>query len=141
MTPIRWRVVLPQMFLILLPTLVLGSGLGGAIVDATDPTLDDLGPLWLLNVLPGVLGGLVLGWLLTPTRRQLWRCLAAVAALEVALLLILIAIASSRVAGPAPELSAYVRSLVSTVGTLVVVAGVLWWWKGSRLRDSATDQA
>lgn len=123
-----WRTLLVRIFLIVVPTLLVGVLLQGAILTA----ISTQAVFTLIGALPGVLGGLVLGRLLTPARRQLGPCLAWAAVLTVGVLLTLLTIGRAQVVGPDPDPGPVVLGLLAPVGSLLVIAGALWWRKGSR---------
>ena len=130
-----WGTTLVRMFLVLLPSLLVGNGIGGAIYAGMVSPGDYSGG-WLVNVVPGVLAGVVLGLVLHPGRDRLIAHLVASAAMSVVLLLLLLGL--SRVVVPSRvdlDAGALVLGLVITVVVQTVLAGGLWFLRARGRRD------
>ena len=124
-----WGTVLLRMFLVLVPTLLVGNAIGGALYAASVSPGDYSGG-WLINVVPGVLAGVVLGLVLRPSRERLVGHLVASAGLAVVLLLLLLGL--SRLVVPSRvdlDVSALVLGLVTTVVVQTAIAGALWFFR------------
>jgi hypothetical protein len=130
-----WGTTLVRMFLVLLPSLLIGNGIGGAIYAGMVSPGDYSGG-WLVNVVPGVLAGVALGLVLHPGGDRLVGHLAASAAMSVVLLLLLLGL--SRLVVPSRvdlDAGALVLGLVITVVVQTVLAGGLWLLRARGRRD------
>jgi hypothetical protein len=126
-----WSTVGVRMFLAVLPSLLIGFVLSTLLLPATVLVANpDLG--WLLNLPPGLLAGLALGLVLSPSRGRLVPYLVVAAGLTAVVVLALLALAQLRVPGSASglDVSSLVLGLLVTVVAESTVAGALWWWKG-----------
>lgn len=129
-----WSTTLVRMFLVLVPSLLVGNGIGGAIYAGMVSPGDYSGG-WLVNVVPGVLAGVVLGLVLHPGRDRLVAHLIASAAMSVVLLLLLLGL--SRLVVPSRvdlDAGALVLGLVITVVVQSVLAGGLWFLRARSRR-------
>ena len=130
-----WGTTLVRMFLVLLPSLLVGNGIGGVIYAGLVSPGDYSGG-WLVNVVPGVLAGVVLGLVLRPGRDRLLAHLVVAAAMSVVLLLLLLGL--SRLVVPSRvdlDAGALVLGLVITVVVQTVLAGGLWFLRARSHRD------
>ena len=130
-----WGTTLLRMFLLLVPSLLIGNAIGGAVYAASVSPGDYSGG-WLINVVTGLLSGLALGLVLRPTLDRLAGHLVASAALSVVLLLLLLGL--SRLVVPSRfdlDVGALVLGLVVSVVVQAVVAGGLWFLRARGRRD------
>jgi len=126
-----WSTVGVRMFLAVLPSVLVGFVLSALLLPAT-VLVAHPGLGWLLNLAPGLLAGLALGLVLSPSRAQLGSYLLVAAGLTAVVVLALLALAQLRAPGSASglDVSSLVLGLVVTVVAESAVAGALWWWKG-----------
>ncbi len=123
-----WGTVGVRMFLVILPSLLVGFLVATVLLPATLlADHPDLG--WLLNVPAGLLAGLVLGLVLHPSRERLLVHLGVAAAMTAVVLLVLLGLAQLRAPGSASEgnATAVVVGVLVTVVVQSVLAGLLWW--------------
>lgn len=123
-----WGTVAIRMFLIILPSVLVGFVVATVLLPATVlADHPDIG--WLLNVPPGLLAGVVLGLVLHPSRDRLLVHVGVAAAMTAVVVLVLLGLAQLRVPGSASgtSASAVAVGVVVTVAVQSLVAGLLWW--------------
>lgn len=122
-----WGTVAIRMFLIILPSVLVGFLVATVLLPATWlADHPDMG--WLLNAPPGLLAGLVLGLVLHPSRDRLLVHLGFAAVMTAVVVLVLLGLAQLRAPGSASgSTSAIAGGVVVTVVVQSLVAGLLWW--------------
>lgn len=123
--PVTSGRVLVRMFITLLPSQLIGFGLGGALLSATGLLSSDRpGLSFLINAVAGVLAGLALGMFLTPSPARLPGYLAVSTVMGLVIVLVLVGLAQLRMGG---ALHATVSSLVLGAVVTVVPQALLAW--------------
>ena len=131
-----WSRVLVRMVLVVLPSLLIGSFIGGIMIGVLGAQVlrDSPGLTLLMPAVAGLLAGIGLGVVFAPGRSRLAAYALLGLAITLAAYLLIFGLSLLRASGPLPSASvtAYVASPLIVIAVQSIVAVVTWMIKAGR---------
>jgi hypothetical protein len=131
-----WSRVLVRMVLVVLPSLLIGSFIGGIMIGVLGAQVlrDSPGLTMLMPAVAGLLAGIGLGVVFAPGRSRLAAYALLGLAITLAAYLLIFGLSLLRASGPLPSASvaAYLASPLIVIAVQSIVAVVTWMIKAGR---------